>query len=144
MNWSMPRPVLQAVATAIVVAAVGSFALGVATAPSRGRLPGERAGGESAAVLEATEATPLVDERIQGAAVVEELTEEEKAALEAEKKAKAEAAALAKLEAEKGAPAGPEAAGVAGASPTDKIGEVLAQPPAAAPPPPTKVEEPVF
>ncbi|PZQ65456.1 MAG: hypothetical protein DI570_01525 [Phenylobacterium zucineum] len=139
----MPRPVLQLVATGIVVAAVGSFALGVATAPSRGRLPGERLTGESAAVLQATEATPLVDERIQGAAVVEELTEEEKAALEAEKKAKEEAALLAKAEADKGAPAGPEAA-AGGAAPTDKIGEVLAQQPAAAPPPPPKVEEPVF
>jgi hypothetical protein len=144
MNWSMPRPVLQLVATLIVVAAIGSFSLGVATAPSRGRLPGERLTGESAEVLQATEATPLVDERIQGAAVVEELTEEEKAALEAEKKAKAEAALLAKAEADKGAPAGPEAAAAAGVVPVDKIGEVLAQQPAAAPPPAPKVEEPVF
>ncbi len=143
MNWSMPRPVLQVVAAGVVVASLGSFALGVATAPSRGRLPGERLGGESAAVLEATEAQPLVDERIQGAAV-EELTAEEKAALEAEKKAKAEAALLAKAEADKGAPAGPEAAAVSGAAPADKIGEVIQQQAAAPPPPPPKVEEPVF
>ena len=144
MNWSMPRPVLQVVATGILVAAVGSFTLGVMTAPSRGRLPGERVSGESATILQATEATPLVDERIQGAAVEEELTEEEKAALEAETKAKAEAALLAKAEAEKGAPAGPEAAAATGAAPTDNIGDVLAQQPAAPPPPPPKVEEPVF
>lgn len=143
MNWSMPRPVLQVVATGIVVASLGSFALGVATAPSRSRLPGERAGVQSGEILEATEAQPLVDERIQGAAV-EELTEEEKAALEAEKKAKAEAAALAKAEAAQGAPAGPEAAAASGPAPADKIGEVLAQQPAAPPPPPPKVEEPVF
>ncbi|WP_205854093.1 hypothetical protein [Phenylobacterium kunshanense] len=137
----MPRPVLQLVATGIVVASLGAFALGVATAPSRGRLPGERPGAQTGEVLEAVEAQPLVDERIQGAAVQEELTEEEKAALEAEKKAKAEAAALAKAEAEKGAPAGPEAVT---AAPADKIGEVIQQQTAAPPPPAPKVEEPVF
>lgn len=138
----MPRPVLQLVATGIVLASVSAFVLGVATAPSRGRLPGERPGAPAGEVLEAVEAQPLVDERIQGAAVQEELTEEEKAALEAEKKAKAEAAALAKAEAEKGAPAGPEAASAA--APADKIGEVIQQQTAAPPPPAPKVEEPVF
>jgi hypothetical protein len=143
MNWSMPRPVLQVVATGIVVASLASFALGVATAPSRGRLPGERVSGESGTVLEATEATPLVDERIQGAAV-EELTEEEKAALEAEKKAKAEAAALAKAEAEKGAPAGPEAAAAVGTAPAAPAAPAPKAEAAPAPAPQPKVEEPVF
>ena len=107
MNWSMPRPVLQLVATGIVLASVSAFVLGVATAPSRGRLPGERPGAPAGEVLEAVEAQPLVDERIQGAAVQEELTGEGKAALETEKKAKAEAPAPAKAQAGKGAPAGP-------------------------------------
>ena len=68
MNWSMPRPVLQVVASVIVVACLGAFALGVFTAPARSRLPGEGPVGKGAAVLEAQEAKPLIDERIQGAA----------------------------------------------------------------------------
>lgn len=138
MNWSMPRPVLQVVATGLGVVWLGSFALAAFTAPPRGRLPGEGPQGASAAILEATEAKPLVDERLGGAPEPEELTEEEKAALEAEKKAKAEAAALAKAEAAKGAPAGPEAL-VPVAPPT-----VAKVEPAAPAPPPPKVEEPVF
>jgi hypothetical protein len=140
MNWSMPRPVLQVVATGLVVACLGAFALGAITAPSRGRLPGERADGATGQVLEAQDATPLTDERIVGATQdKEELTPEEQAILDAAKKAKAEAAALAKAEAEKGAPAGPESA------------PVIAPPPPAATateaapaPPPPKVEEPPF
>lgn len=108
MNWSMPRPLLQVVAAALAAACLGAFALGVVTAPSRSRLPGERLDGVTGQPIQAQEATPLVDERIQGAAS-EELTPEEQAKRDAEKKAKAEAAALAKAEAEKGAPVGPEA-----------------------------------
>ncbi|MBX3482933.1 hypothetical protein [Phenylobacterium sp.] len=134
----MPRPVLQVVATAIVAACLGAFALGVFTAPSRSRLPGDGPAGKSAEVLQATEAQPLIDERIQGAATPDELTPEEQAALDAEKKARAEAAALAKAEAEKGAPAGPESAPVL--TPVPPPAEA-AQP---APPPPPKAEEPPF
>lgn len=130
MNWSMPRPVLQVVATGLGLVWLGAFALAAFTAPPRGRLPGEGPQAASAAVLEATEATPLVDERLAGAPEPEELTEEEKAALEAEKKAKAEAA--------KGAPAGPEAI-----VPVAPPAAAKVEPAAPAPPPP-KVEEPVF
>jgi hypothetical protein len=133
----MPRPILQLVASVIAVACLGSFALGVFTAPSRGRLPGEGPVGKSAEVLQAQEAKPLIDERIQGAAIAEELSPEEKAKLEEEAKAKAEAAALARAEAEKGAPAGPEPAPVI--TPAAPPAEATVQP---APPP--KVEEPLF
>jgi len=139
MNWSMPRPVLQVVAAGLMAACLGAFALGAITAPSRGRLPGERADGAVGQVLEAQDATPLADERIVGATQdKEELTPEEQAALDAEKKAKAEAAALARAEAEKGAPAGPESAPVI--TPVAPPATVEVAP---APPPP-KVEEPPF
>jgi hypothetical protein len=138
MNWSMPRPVLQVVATGLGAVWLGAFAFAAFTAPPRGKLPGEGPQAASAAVLEATEAKPLVDERLSGAPEPEELTEEEKAALEAEKKAKAEADALAKAEAAKGAPAGPEAL-----VPVAPPAAAKVEPAAPAPPPP-KVEEPVF
>lgn len=138
MNWSMPRPVLQVVATALVAACLAAFALGAITAPSRGRLPGERADGVAGEVLQAQEATPLTDERIVGRTQdQEELTPEEKAKLEEEKKAKAEAEALAKAEAEKGAPAGPESAPLIQPPPP-----VTAEPTPA--PPPPKVEDVPF
>ncbi|MBU2309066.1 MAG: hypothetical protein KKG89_19595 [Alphaproteobacteria bacterium] len=139
MNWSMPRPVLQVVATGLVAACLGAFALGAITAPARSRLPGERLDGITGQVLEAQDATPLTDERIVGATQdKEELTPEEQAALDAVKKAKAEAAALAKAEAEKGAPAGPESAPVIAPPPPAVAAE------AAPAPPPPKVEEPPF
>lgn len=138
MNWSMPRPVLQVVAIGLGVVWLGAFSLAAFTAPPRGRLPGEGPQGASAEILQATEAKPLVDERLGGAPEPEELTEEEKAALEAEKKAKEEAVALAKAEAAKGAPAGPEALVPVAPPVTAKVEA------AAPPPPPPKVEEPVF
>lgn len=138
MIWTMPRPVLTVVALLIGGASLGAFILGVATAPPRGRLPGERLDGVTGKPIEATDATPLVDERIQGAPEPTPLTEAEKAKLEADKKAKAEAAALARAEAENGAPAGPMPAATAipEAPPTSVEG---APPPAVA-----KPEEPVF
>lgn len=140
MNWSMPQPVLQVVATGLVVACLGAFALGAITAPSRSRLPGQRMDGATGEVLQAQDATPLTDERIVGAVQEQdELTPEEQAKLEEEKKAKAEAAALAKAEAAKGAPAGPESAPVI---PPPAAAEKAAE--AAPAPPPPKVEEPVF
>lgn len=139
MTWSMPRPVLQFVALSLGLVSVGAFAMGIITAQPPGRLPGETAGGASAEVIQAQEAMPLVDERIEGRAVPDELTPEEKAALEAEKKAREEAEALAKAEAAKGAPAGPESV-VAPVAPPPPVAK--AEP--VAPPPPPKVEEPVF
>lgn len=139
MNWTMPRPLLQVIAAVIGVACLAAFTVGVVTSPTRGRLPGERLDGVTGQPIEAQEATPFIDERLQGAAAPVELTEEEKVQLEAEKIAKAEALALAKAEADKGAPAGPSAAVVAAQLPPDKIGEVLAKPP-----PTPKYEEPLF
>jgi len=139
MNWSMPRPVLQVVGSALVALCLGSFALGVFTAPARGRLPGQKVAGESAEVLQAQDATPLSDDRIVGATQEQdELTPEEKAKLEEEKKAKAEAEAAAKAAAEQGAAAGPEAAPVITPPPPAEKTE------AAPAPPPPKVEEPPF
>jgi hypothetical protein len=140
MNWSMPRPVLQVVASALVAACLGAFALGAVTAPARGRLPGEGPVGKGGEVLQAQDAKPLIDERIQGQAVEEELTPEEQAALDAEKKAKAEAAAAARAEAEKGAPAGPEA--IPAIVPAPPPIEAAPQP--APPPPQPKPDEPLF
>ncbi len=68
MNWSMPRPVLQVVATALVVACLGAFALG-ALDRAGARPPARRAGGRRyrARCCRPQEATPLTDERIVGA-----------------------------------------------------------------------------
>jgi hypothetical protein len=98
---------LKIVAALLVVLAVGAFGLGVANAPHRGRLPGEHtgAGSTAGALINATEATPLGDDRIEGAPQPRELTDEEKAKALADREAKAEAEAAAKLvAAEGGAP----------------------------------------
>lgn len=137
MNWTMPRPVLKVVAAMIGVASLGAFTAGILTAPPRGRLPGERLDGVTGQPIEARDATPLVEERIQGAPEPVALTEEEKARLEAEKLAKAEALALAKVEADKGAPAGPSPPAPIVAAPPEKL-----EP--SQPPPPPKAEEPLF
>jgi len=138
MNWTMPRPVLKVVAVVIGVASLGAFTAGIMTAPPRGRLPGERLDGVTGQPIEARDATPLVDERIQGAPEPVALTDEEKARLDAEKRARAEALALAKVEADKGAPAGPTPSAPAVAASPEKI--EASQPP----PPPPKIEEPLF
>ena len=134
MNWSMPRPVLRAVAALIGVACVGAFVMGIATAPQKSRLPGQRADGVTGEALQAQEAVALGDERIEGAAPPPALSDEEKARLADEKEAKEEAAALAKA-----------AAGVTptAAAPTAPTVEAAAPTAPAAPPPP-KVEEPPF
>lgn len=72
MEWTMPRPVLHWVAGFLAVAALGSFIMGIVNAPERGgRLPGERVPGANAAagasVINATDATPLAQERIESA-----------------------------------------------------------------------------
>ena len=138
MNWSMPRPVRQAVAALLALACLGAFTVGVVTAPSRGRLPGQAPSSASGEALQAQDATPLSEERIEGAPEPIPLTAEQKAALEAEKKAKAEAALLARAEAEKGAPAGPEAIV---AAPPPVVAEKALAPDA---PPPPKPDEPLF
>ena len=137
MNWTMPRPVLKVVAVVIGVASLGAFTAGILTAPPRGRLPGERLDGVTGQPIEARDATPLVDERIQGAPEPVALTEEEKAQLEAAKLVKAEALAQAKVEAEKGAPAGPSPSAPTVAAPPEKVEPSQPQPP-------PKTEEPLF
>jgi hypothetical protein len=71
MTWTMPRPVLQWVASLLTLAAAASFVTGIVNAPDRGgRLPGERPagrGGLPATAINATEATPLAQERIEAA-----------------------------------------------------------------------------
>ena len=47
MQWSMPHRVLQVVAVLIGLVAVSAFAAGVVNAPSRGRMPGEKAAGQA-------------------------------------------------------------------------------------------------
>lgn len=104
MNWTMPRPMLRLVAWLIGLGALSSFALGIYNASPPGRLPGEAAPGKPGTVIQAMEATPLSQERIEGPPPPPELTPEEKAEREAEAKAKAEAEAtarVARLEAEK-------------------------------------------
>jgi hypothetical protein len=70
MEWTMPRPVVQGIAALLALGAAGSFAMGVINAPERGRMPGERARGVAAApvaAINATEATPFTEERIEAA-----------------------------------------------------------------------------
>ena len=135
MQWSMPHRVLQVVAGLIGVTAVSAFTLGIINAPDRGRLPGERADGAQGPLIQATEATPLSQERIEGPPEPPPLTEEEKARLDEEKKAKAEADAAARLASAGVAPVTPPIA-VAPAAPTspapDRVGDLLEN---AAPPP---------
>ena len=71
MTWTMPRPLLQGVAALLALGAVGSFAMGVINAPERGRMPGQRAGETpvfGAAAINAADATPITQERIEGPA----------------------------------------------------------------------------
>lgn len=109
MQWTMPHRVLQIVAALIALAAATSFILGIVNAPQRsGRLPGEKLGGVagSATAIDAPDATPLSDERIEGPP---EPTPEEKAKAEA-KKAEAEAAAAENDESDAASAAGNAAA----------------------------------
>jgi hypothetical protein len=82
MQWTMPPRVLQLVASLIVLAALTAFVLGLMSAPQRGgRLPGQKVAGAPAAPasapIEAAEATPLSQERIEGPPPVEEKPKEE-------------------------------------------------------------------
>jgi hypothetical protein len=132
MQWSMPHRVLQVVAGLIVLVALSAFTLGVVNAPQRGRMPGEKAAGATgAAPLAATEATPLSQERIEGAPVAAELTPEEKEKAQAEKEARQEAADAVRAAAAT-APPGVTVPGAPPAPPADKLGEATQT----APPPP--------
>ena len=134
MQWSMPLRVQQVVAGLLGLTAVTAFTLGVINAPDRGRLPGERADGASGALIQATEATPLSQERIEGPPEPTPLTPEQQAKLDADKAAKAEAAAEARLAAAGVKPVTPATATPAtpAAPPQDRVGELLEN---AAPPP---------
>ena len=137
MNWSMPQPVLQWVAGALAFVSLAAFTLGVVTAPGRGRLPGEQVRGQSGEAIQALDATPLTEERIEGPPPPKELTPEEKAKLEEEKAAREAAAALAKAAAPTTAPPVPTPSLQAPAA--DPVGDVLQKAPQ--PPPP---EDPPF
>jgi hypothetical protein len=70
----MPRPVLHLVAALLGLTALASFAMGIINAPEHGgRLPGQRAPGDTgpAQAIDAPEATPLSQERIEGPPPVE-------------------------------------------------------------------------
>jgi hypothetical protein len=130
MQWTMPHRVLQVVASLLALIAIGSFSMGIYNAPSRGRLPGEKAAGSAggaAAPIEAVEATPLSQERIEGPPPPPELTPEQKAKLEADKQAKADAAA----EAEQAAAEAPpiilpsSKLGPPTPAPGDRVGDLL-------------------
>ena len=132
MQWSMPPLVLRIVAGLIGLVALSAFALGIVNAPQRGRLPGERpaANGSAATPIQATEATPLGEDRIEGKPPPVPLTEEEQARLDAAKQAKADAeVAKAALAGTAPALASPAAAPSAAPAPPP------AAPPADPPPP---------
>ncbi|MDB5419572.1 MAG: hypothetical protein JWP50_2991 [Phenylobacterium sp.] len=69
MIWTMPRPVLQWVASLMALGAASAFVMGIINAPDHsGRLPGERAARGSAVAgtaINAADATPLSQERIE-------------------------------------------------------------------------------
>lgn len=93
MQWTMPHRVLQIVAGLIGLAAVGAFVMGIVNAPQRGgRLPGEKAaaGAGLGTAIDAADATPLSNERIEGPP---QPTPEELAQAKADAEAKAEAEA---------------------------------------------------
>jgi len=136
-QWSMPPRVLQVVAGLIGLLALGSFTLGIVSAPQRGRLPGEAAGDGNAPMIQATEATPLSQERIEGPPPPPELTPEEKARLEAEKKAKEEVAAQLAAAAAAQVPTIVTPPPLPAAPPADRVGDLLDS---VTPPP----EEPIF
>jgi len=142
MQWTMPHRVLQVVAGLLVAIALSAFTLGVINGPQRGRLPGERAAGASsgpasAPAVQAVDATPLSQERIEGPPPATPLTPEEKAQADADKAAKAQADA-AKLAANGAAPAAakaPAAAAASGAAPGPAAADKPAEPPPAEEPP---------
>ena len=134
MQWSMPRKTLKIVAVLIGLAALGSLGLGLANAPQRGRLPGERAGGPTATIIEATEATPLSQERIEGPPPPPVLTAEQEAALEAERLAKEQ-----EVQAQLAAAARPTTPAPTTTPAPDRLGDLLES---VTPPPPPADDPP--
>jgi hypothetical protein len=71
MIWTMPRPVLQWVASLLALGAAAAFVMGIVNAPDHsGRFPGERQSGRpalGATAITATDATPLSQDRIETA-----------------------------------------------------------------------------
>lgn len=142
MQWTMPHRVLQIVAGLIGLAAVSSFALGIINAPDRsGRLPGAKtAGAGPAAAIEAADATPLNDERIEGPPPPspEEIA---KAKAEAEAKKAEQEAARARAEEEEELELAGNAAAPFVPRPTAPIGNATPAPPPNGTAP---VEDPIF
>lgn len=140
MQWTMPHRVLQIVASLIGLAAVSAFILGVVSAPQRGgRLPGAKAPGAAgpATAIDATDATPLVDERIEGPPPP---TPEEIAAAKAKEEEAARKKAEAEAEADRLAAEQAALDQALGAVPPPTLRPVT--PPAGNTPPPP--EEPIF
>jgi hypothetical protein len=101
----MPHRVLQIVAGLIALAAISSLVMGIVNAPQRGgRLPGAKVGATDgpATVIEAPDATPLSNERIEGPPPP---TPEELAQAKADAEAKAAEADAAEAAAEAAAQA---------------------------------------
>lgn len=74
--WTMPRPILQAVAALIALCAITGFVLGLMSTPERARMPGEAADGAASAPLVAADALPF-DEPPPPPPKVEEPAEKE-------------------------------------------------------------------
>jgi len=72
-GWTMPRPALRVVAALLGLVALGAFVAGVLNAPERGgRMPGQKASGQApAAAIDAPEAMPLSQDRIEAPKPVE-------------------------------------------------------------------------
>jgi hypothetical protein len=143
MQWTMPPRVLQIVAGLISLAALSAFVMGLINAPQRGgRLPGEKAvagaGAGAAAAIDAPDATPLSNERIEGPP---QPTPEELAQAKADAEAKAEAEAGNSDENDAGAapaastPAPPPFLRPPPPAPTDTSGQTLGGPAAPDEPP---------
>jgi hypothetical protein len=144
MQWTMPHRVLQIVASLLALAAVSSFVLALLNAPQRGgRLPGEKIPGVagSGAAIEAQDATPLSNERIEGPPPP---SDDDEAANDEEKPTEAAGAAAPAPEAGNAAPSAvaqapmikpPPAKGPSAPSPGDTGEQTLGGPAAADEPP---------
>ena len=98
MQWTMPPRVLQVVGVLLALVALSAFTLGVVNAPSRGRMPGEKAAGLRRRRPRGGDRRRAAErqDRIEGAFQPRELTPEEKEKAQEEKEAKQEAADAAK------------------------------------------------
>ncbi len=145
MIWSVPRPVLLVVACVIVVAALWAFVMGVLGTARRGRLPGESAGDDGAAQIQAVEARPLAVETIEASLPPAEPTETESARVEAERRAQAATEAAASARAERDALTAAQTSPPPQATPpAPALPPPVAPPPVAPQPKARPREEPVF